>query len=494
MLGSRPTMDDAFNPHPPTAPGDGQDSWQEVMGGFPRHLTTQLIDDRTAERSRKQGIAVWLVAVSLTLFALAWPQERLLGTLPIEGWRGIGLGNVGWPFLAVELGKPFGLGVEAMGLLLAAIGYGLCLPVALSIARQLGMGLRLALPTCLLALLSPGAWTAATSPGLGTLGLLFGLLLMRELWREGPSRVTRILGYWTLAATLDVGFAWTLPAVLLALRFRGSVTKGTRKDLLGLVMAIGIAVYLFSLGLLAGMAQGAPPLYIVVRAYLLDLAGNWSTPLAWAAVAVPTVGVAFAGLAGLVLVRRDEAESAPPRWLFAWCLVPAAVFALCGPVPFGFSYLWLLPPALIGCLDLIARQEEPVAAAWIAGAVACTGIVLAATLWFVSSNDPLTAWRTHAQAFLEPDDLVLTTEPRHLYLLEARWGLEADLIEPGYLAEELAARVTRETASGRRILLDLAQEDPTPGALHKQLEPLPRLQDLQPTPFLRPGPSEHRAR
>ncbi|MFT7485490.1 MAG: hypothetical protein ACI9F9_001340 [Candidatus Paceibacteria bacterium] len=447
-------MSDPFQPHSPQPPADGQDTWQEVVGGFPRHLTTQLIDDESASRSRRELGACWLVGLALMLFALARPQERLLAGAGIENWRGIGIGDACWRTLAKTIADSWGVAPEMVGLIVSAVFYGACLPIALVLGRQLGLEFRLALPVSLVILLAPGAWTAATTAGTGSVALLTGLLLMRELWREGPYRVWPVVALWALASLLDVGMAWTLPAIWLALASRQKNWKLDVGQAPVTLLAAGLAGYLLFAGPFFDSNGSKGALAVIKESYFFDFSAHWSSPMAWAIAALAALGLALFGPASLFFLRRNHAESAPPRWLLAWILFPALGCALCASAPFGYSFIWLFPPALIGVLDLSARQDQPSGSVAVPLALGLQTLGLWGVLSFLSAGDPLREWRASASQVLEAGDWVLSTEADHLYLLERRWGLDALLVDEETDWSALLEQAQQHGSLGTRLVVD----------------------------------------
>jgi hypothetical protein len=190
----------------------------------------------------------------------------------------------------------------------------------------------------------------------------------------------------------------------------------------------------------------------------------------WAVRAVGALGVAALGLGALLFLRRGEAEERPPLWLLAWCLAPAVAALTTPPELAGFSAVLLVPVALVGLMDLVARQDEAVARGL---AVLLPGVqvgLLVGIVAFVQDGafgdaDPrLQDWRERAIQGLEPTDLVVSRDPVHRELLVRRWNLEVVAGHPSGLTAGVEVPARRAWAAERRVVVDVASFGPGVGA------------------------------
>jgi hypothetical protein len=441
-------MSETDDPTLPRPPEDGEDSLADVLGGFPRHLTTRLIDEEGARVGARRRLGTWALAGALALFALALPQPRLFLEGALAGAPGGPAPGHAADLVGGALGGWLGAHLaHQVALVASALALALCLPAALSIAARTGAprGQQLAAATVLL--LAPAAWLGGTGDRIGAGYLLAQLLLLRAVWLGGPRGRRGALALWVAASLAWPALLWLLPAILMGTaerdvpvraRWRRALVAGATAllpvaawHLLGPEGPHGLARQLG----LAGPETGAP---------------LWSAPLAWSASALAGLGLAVVGLAALVLVHRNESEERPPLWLLAWCAVPVVAACLGAGGLHELSPLVLLPVALLGALDLIARQDERPATLLAAGLALGQAGVLAAALLGLAATDPEASWRARARSSLEPTDLVITDSEVHRAELRRRWDLEALL--PG---EAAAAAASRAHAAGRRVVLDL---------------------------------------
>jgi hypothetical protein len=425
VLPSRAVQLPNNDPHGPKAPGDGRDTLEEVMGGFPRHLTTQLIEEGEVGRSRREVIGGLALGLGLAVFALAFPQERLIG----QQAQYLDPADATVQFVIDQLrslcSRQLGMLPEQLGFVLAALAYGACLPVSLSIARRQGCGFGTALVGSLAALLSPIAWVAGTTPGLEALALLFCLLALDSLWTREKSRPLMATAWWVLAAACMPAFAWLLPAVVWG-GLRGHKKRVELGFSLPLIGAVLFLMFAMPVGVLVEVPEALQRLW---RAMRFGGTGGWGQVGTWVVGVVPGLGLAVVGVGSLFLARRNESEEPPPKWLLLWCGLPTIALGLMGTADWAIPYLWLLPPALVGTCDLLARRSSDVGLGWTAlilglqvGTIGAVSVLLVAT-------DPQIEWRRHARAVLRPDDHVVTPSQEHAYLLSNRWGLRCTLIE-----------------------------------------------------------------
>ncbi len=416
------------------------------------HSAAKLIPAEAPESSpRRRLVAGWVLGAGLAALALAFPQERVFGQQVARAELFSGsIANVAHQALSSLVIWITELGPEAAGFVVAALAYGACLPVCLSIARRAEHGLGVSLATSVAVLLSPVAWVAGTTPGPAALGALVSLLLLREVWSKRRPAIFNVVLVWCAAVWCAPVNAWLLPAVAWAV---GNSREEPRRGRVAALAVLGFG--LAGLGLLLPLTEG------LAREAIFGGSSGWGQIIAWGMGLLPGLGLAALAAASLFLLRRHESEARPPRWLQLWCLLPLFAVALGGSPTWEIPYLWLVPPALIGGLDLLARLEERVIARFSAAAVGAQGAILLGVLSIFSSTDPLAGWRKNASETLEPGDLVFTTRADHAYLLRERWGLETQRVdETDPSATDPWLELARTAAaSGRRVVFDCDVEE-----------------------------------
>lgn len=416
------------------------------------HNAAKLIPAEAPESSpRRRLVAGWVLGAGLAALALAFPEERLLGQQVARAWFFSGsIANVGHLSLSYLVVWITELRPEAAGFVVAALAYGACLPVCLSIARRAEHGLGVSLATSLVVLLSPVAWVAGTTPGPAALGMLATLVLLRVVWLSDRPAFFASAASWGIAVWCAPVSVWLLPAVIWAV---WDADRGTRRGQLTAAAAAilgGVWLWIF-----------APLTPSFLREAIFGGSAGWGQIVAWGMGLLPGLGLAALATASLFLLRRHESEARPPRWLLLWCLLPLAAVALGGSPTWEIPYLWILPPALIGGLDLLSRLEERVVARFSLAAVVVQGTILLGVLAIFSSTDPLTEWRKSASEILDPEDLVFTTRADHAYLLRERWGLETQRVDEADPSDtEPWLELARAAADGRRrVVFDCDVEE-----------------------------------
>ena len=404
------------------------------MGGFPRHLTTQLIEEGEGERSRREVLGGLLLGLGLAVFALAFPQERLIGQQVQHMDPADAMVQYVVDYLRGLSIRHLAMMPEQLGFVLAALAYGACLPVSLAIARRQGCGFGLALVGSLAVLLSPVAWVAGTTPGLEAFALLFSLLCLHALWGHERPKALMATSWWALSAACTPANAWLLPAVV-----RASLRSQKKRFELGFSLPlIGITLFLlFSIpvGVLLDVEEA---LTRVWRAMLFGGSGGWGQIVSWVLGLGPGLGLAVVGVGSLFLLKRGESEARPPRWLLLWCALPALAVGLGGTPEWSIPYLWLVPPALIGTCDLLARRADDIGLGWGVGILSLQVLAVIAAAMLLMGTDPQREWRTTAQARLQPGDYLFTASRERAYLAANRWGLSCALVTPalGRAADE----------------------------------------------------------
>lgn len=406
---------------PTGPPGDDQDSWPEILGGFPRHLTRDLLQQEQDSRSRKRVFAGWLFGLALALVALAFPQERLVGPAFAEVFERPAIWNL-WERVHGTFAGLLGLRAEQLRFVTSALAYGACVPAALALGRRLGCPFALSVAASAVVLAAPGAWIAGTTPGVGSAALLLLLLLMSELWRPGERRPWRLLLLWAGLALLDDGLLLLWPALFLACR-RPDGLGGERRRPARFWWLAGLAVVALVTAVELSTWDPVPmPSRMELDGGRLALDARVLQRLASA---LPGLGLALAGLASLAFLRRDPSEEPPPRWLWAWAGFPLLFLALHSALGWDAACLWLLPVALLGLLDLFARLDAGPAPLLAVGGLALQLAFVVAANLHLDRTDPAREWREHAREFLRPKDVLITGHAEHSYLASHRWGLRS---------------------------------------------------------------------
>jgi hypothetical protein len=171
-----------------------------------------------------------------------------------------------------------------------------------------------------------------------------------------------------------------------------------------------------------------------------------------------SLGVGWLGILSLIAGKRTTEEAPPPAWTRAWCLV--AIAPVIGGTPLTMPTLGLLLPlTAVGLADHLARMEREDNMRRRASLLLISQLVLGVLAWgTLAATDPLTAWREEAQETLDPEDLVFSAHPGHLYLLKHRYGIASwDPRGP-----EASKRALEATNQGQRVVLDGVLPDASP--------------------------------
>ena len=401
---------------------------------FPRVLTTRLVGDQEAARDKRLSLQALVIGAGLAILALGLPLQS---RLQVPSW------SAPLPRALVgSLAESLGLTWERAGFLLAAVFLGLSVPAITATLKRVGFDHAVALPSTLIALLSPLGWLGSTTACDLSLGVLLTSWLMHELFAERSVR--RVVVVYAVGISLHVDVVLLLPAAALSMLGApsgGGETAGRAKSA-WTVAAAGLAIVL-----LAG-ARG-----------LLPGGSLWPLHFQVDGLFVPVMlGLALWGLVAPWL-RASREVARPPAWCVAFLLVPLPTLVTRG----GAQGAWLIPVAALGLADFIQRGRTEHAT--VARGLALLGLQLAATAALTfgwESMDPNRAWRATARAELEPSDLVLTDDPLHTFYLAQRWGLEVAWSGDPDLNERLDG--ARE--AGRRVVLDTAgTADPAPAAI-----------------------------
>jgi len=456
------------------------DSVAELVGGFPRHTTRDLVESREDQLRMRLPLAGLALAVGVTLCALGLPTERLMGPGPALIDR---LAEGGWSS-SRALYLPLAQLVDALprvspepaGFLFAALGLGALAALLWRLGERLEAAPQARWMTALLVLGTPLVWTAGTSAGPEVLGALGSLYAFSALALPGRARGLRAGLGWGFAAGMAPLYLWCLPAAAWGLaRGRSAGRDGSgaarstgstgRAVLLGAGWALGWALAWLAVTAAAKQLSGTDPRGWLSLARDLGreaLAGGGGPQDAdWLWIAVPAFGASLLGLLGLV-IRGADGERAP-AWIFAWCLTPALGLGLSGRTDWELSGLWMLGPLALGGYRLFAARPR-----WSGRLATLTlaGVMLASTglsrAW-LRATDPEAAWRASIERSAGRSDILLTTSTLRQHLVARRYGLRSFEIHQtarlsrGYRAEavaELVSRIEPSAAAGSRILLD----------------------------------------
>ncbi len=477
---------------PPAPPGDDRDTAAELVGGFPRHATRDLVEEGERRRRARLPLAAALLALGATLLALGSPSERLHGPGPalVDALAVGGLADLRALYLPLAqlVDALPRLTAERTAYLLSGLAFGALAWVVwrMGAAREASPHARVI--AALLALASPAAWIAGRHPGPEMPAAACGAACFAVLARAGRGRGRTVAAgaLWLSAASLSPAWVWTLPAVA-AGAARGASWWRAAIAWIALVV-LGALAWLVGIAGVHWIDGAAPWAYRdagldALRALSDADAGPAPARLG---VALAAVGASWVGALGLL--ARDEhgggvggADGAPnasgraPAWVLAW-LASAVVAALCVPLDVALPAMLALPPLALGAYRLLgARPAWTGRAATLSLVVAALAAAAGASAWW-SAGDPDAAWRAVLQREARRGDVLLTTSWDRRYLAQRRYGLRAiDVggvarLSPGYRAEErviLERRLARVAATGARLVLDerVGTADPELAAL-----------------------------
>ncbi|MBK7878502.1 MAG: hypothetical protein IPJ77_22835 [Planctomycetes bacterium] len=444
---------------------------------FPRHATVDEVARALGRRERLERAQVLLLALGLTLVALALPTQALFGqsvALVDATARGVGLDALHLIpcALARALVATTGVDAERAWFALSALAFGLTLVPLVRIARAREWEHGPALAAALLVLCAPVVLVAGTVPDASAFRLLGAAFFCSELVRRpragdhaglaalresGPHR--RAFA-WFVASLFHVGNAWTWPALLAAeLRKPGPGETARR----GRVEALAAATLAFVLVFALAHRDVGRALHAAQRALLAGGSGGPGPIVAWTTLWLPALGAAGVGLAAwLAGVARGGWKREPELALLA--LVPWAAQTVGGAVDWELPWVELAPLGLLGLLALAQRMEErPHAPKLGLAALALALYGLAGATW-LRSLDRHAAWTERASELLNPGDVVLTASGEHRHLLEHRFHVATvDLrpigarpaVEREAFWKDQRDAAERLAAEGRRLVLDL---------------------------------------
>ena len=381
-----------------SSPGKVSDTPVEVAGGFPRHLTQELLEEESEREERKRWLAPWFLGAAYALFALAFPLERVIGNFPMKAEAGEALW---WSLLENS-------GGENIGFLVSAICAGLFLPLMTHALAATGLPRNASLIGACCVSISPLLIHAATLPGPESATCLVCLL---AFWVAAPHEAGRlrsslavVLGI--IASLLDPGGLLIMPALLMRHFSIGSAHLPSRRST-WYGFAWGCA-YVVSLDLLWGFIFADAPL------------SRDSRVIQWAIFpGAIGLGLGLIFTAGLFRKRPDSMAEDAPGWLRLWLL--GGVAALFFP---NASGICLAPIAAFAVADFLARgtlRPRSVSTVLIFAQL----ILCVAATQKIRANDPHMAWRRVFQQKVQEGDRLISDNPAHRYLSRIRWGVPA---------------------------------------------------------------------
>ncbi|HIG87018.1 MAG TPA: hypothetical protein EYQ25_08245 [Planctomycetes bacterium] len=433
------------------------DSFEGSADPFPREDLTARIANAGRQELRRQTWQAWLLGIGVALIALAIPMERLWGEMNLvqtaaEGGRGLGIGV---PLL--RFGTKW-ISHEQAAFAMAAISAGLTVPALRSLLLTIGFSNAIAMRGVGLMLLAPLQLLGATSAVLLAPGVLGATLIARELFRldkdQSMRALWRVSSVFVLGLLLDPANLLLLPAAGLALIPLAAPRKlPPWAPPAGLTLTIGFCVFIL-------LGAGEPDaLDQLLRTMLAGGKGPSLVSLgAWLIWLPISLGVGWLGILSLIAGKRTAEEAPPPAWTRAWCLV--AIAPVIGGTPLTMPTLGLLLPlTAVGLVDHLARMEREDKMRRRASLLLVSQLILGVLAWgTLTATDPLTAWREEAQETLDPEDLVFSAHPGHLYLLKHRYGIASwDPKGP-----EASKRALEATNQGQRVVLDGVLPDASP--------------------------------
>ncbi len=375
----------------------GTDDPIEVAGGFPRHLTQELLEEKERKVERRRWLAPWFFGAAYALFALAFPLLRVIGNFPIKAEAGESLW---WSLLE-------GRGGELTGFVLSAITAGAFIPLTTRALVATGLPRGPSLTAVICVGLSPLMIHAATLPGPEA---LVCLLCMFAFWVAAPFevgyvRTSAAIAIGIGAALLDPGGLLILPA-LLTRHFARSSTRLSLPIYGWYGVAWGVA-FVVAIQILEGILMPDVPL------------SRDSRVLRYAIFPGP-IGLGLGFLAGFGLFRnhKESLTEDTPTWLRLWVL--GGIASLLLP---GASGVCLAPVAAFAIADFLSRGVATMKSTAIL--ILAGQLVLGlGSIQHVRSRDPSSGWRLEFRALVQEGDSIISNKPSHRYLARIRWGFQ----------------------------------------------------------------------
>ena len=370
----------------------------EIAGGFPRHLTQELLEEKGRREERRRWLAPWFFGAAYALFALSFPLLRVIGNFPIKAEADESL----WWMLLESMGG------EAWGFAISAAAAGLFLPLSTHALVATGLPRGAALTATLCIGLSPLMIHAATLPGPEA---PCALLCLAAFWVAAPYdvgsvRTSLAIAIGVAASVLDPGALMILPALL---------TRHFSRSGTGLSMPM-YGWYGVAWGVASVVAMQ------ILEGFLIpDVPISRDSRVLRYAIFPGVIGLGLGLLAAFGLFRRQREglTEDTPTWLRLW--VVGGAVSLFFP---GASGLCLAPVAAFAIGDFLSRGVS-------ANKGAATLIIIGqlilglGSIHNVRSRDPHTAWRREFRSVVEDGDVLISESPVHRYLSRVRWGFDA---------------------------------------------------------------------
>ena len=376
--------------------GKVSDNPIEVAGGFPRHLTQELLEEESEREERKRWLAPWFLGAAYTLFALAFPIERVIGNFPIKAEAGESLW---WSLLESN-------GGESTGFLISALCAGLFLPLMTHALAATGLPRNSSLISACCVSISPLLVHAATLPGPESAACLVSLI---AFWAAAPHEVGRVrtsiaIALGVAAILLDPGGLLIMPALLMRHFSMGPSLR--------------------SRSAFSGFAWCCASVYMILPIWGFIFAdaplSRDSRVVQWAIFpGVIGLGLSLLFTAGLFKKRPNSMAEDAPGWLRLWLL--GGIAALFFP---NASGICLAPVAAFAIADFLARgTPKPRAISTVL--ITAQLILCVAAVQKVREKDPHAAWRRVFQEMVQEGDRLISNNPHHRYLSRIRWGVPA---------------------------------------------------------------------
>jgi len=376
----------------------GSDDPIEVAGGFPRHLTQELLEEETRKGERRRWLAPWFFGAAYSLFALAFPLQRVVGNFPVKAEADQ---SFWWMLLETS-------GGEVTGFVLSALAAGLFIPLATHALIATGLPRGPSLTAAVSVGISPLIFHSAVLPGPEALA---GLLCLLAFWfaaphEVGPVRTSAGIVIGIGAALLDPGGILILPALIT----RHFSRSGAR------ISSPMYGWYGFAWGV-AGVA-----VIQVLSGFLMpDVPLSRDPRILRYAIFPGALGLGLALLAclGLFINYKNSLTEDAPNWLRLW--VVGGLASLIFP---GASGVCLAPVAAFAIADFLSRGVATSRSA--SALILAVQLVLGlGSMHHVRTRDPNSAWSLEFRETVQAGDKFISSNPAHRYLARIRWGFKA---------------------------------------------------------------------
>jgi hypothetical protein len=419
---------------------------------FPRAETVELVGRALDSDARRKKWQAALVALAVVLFALALPTERLFGRT-VELVEATAHGRWSGPHLAssalAATLHALGMRAEPAWFLVSALGAGAAAFVMVIGAARRAVSTRASLLALAAIVLAPAFALAATTPSSAGTGLFGACLVFATLLAQRERPKPRLAAsMWFAASLLHAWNVLLLPAVILAGGRRAVVPAfAALAGWLALVIAAGAREHDTAMKTLEHLG----------RTLLAGASGGPGPFLAWLAAIALGLAAGTFGLGVLLFSLGPIEMERPPKWVFAFTLVPLFVLGLGGVATWDVPGLWFVPVAYLGLAGIVeSRLASPVALLVIAGLI----VLGIARVGFL---DDAREFRSAIERSGKEGLVVLTHDPERVYLLEQRYDLEAIDVSPALALDEpsraaffaeVEARIGTLQAHGHAVLFD----------------------------------------